>query len=91
MTLDDDLQNPPEEALVLIDRQCTAGTSCSAVDRKQAAGYRHAGSHLISMINRRVFGQPPGLTVSNFRILRRSVVDRIAAPGPRTPTSPVRR
>jgi hypothetical protein len=31
------------------------------------------------MINRRVFGQPPGLTVSNFRIMRREVADRIRA------------
>ena len=31
------------------------------------------------MINRRIFGQPPDLVVSNFRILRRDVVDRIFA------------
>ena len=31
------------------------------------------------MINRRVFAQPPGLAVSNFRVLRRDVVDRICA------------
>ena len=31
------------------------------------------------MINRRIFGQPPDLDVSNFRILRRDVVDRICA------------
>ena len=29
------------------------------------------------MVNRRIFAQPPGLAVSNFRILRRDVVDRI--------------
>ena len=48
-------------------------------ERKQAAGYRRLGSKLISMINRRIFGQPPDLAVSNFRILRRDVVDRICA------------
>ncbi len=31
------------------------------------------------MINRRVFGQPTDLDVSNFRIMRRDVVDRICA------------
>jgi hypothetical protein len=46
-------------------------------ERKQAPGYRRLGSSLISLINRRVFLQPPGLAVSNFRILRRDVVERI--------------
>ena len=32
---------------------------------------------MINVINRRVFEQPPGLAVSNFRILRRDVVERI--------------
>ena len=61
-------------------------------EQKQAAGYRRIGSKLIGMINRRIFGQPPDLVVSNFRILRRDVVDRIVrAPAPPTPTSPARR
>jgi glycosyltransferase involved in cell wall biosynthesis len=63
ITMDDDLQNPPEEALKLIDR----------------AGYRKLGTRLIGMINRRIFLQPPDLVVSNHRILRRDVVDRICA------------
>ena len=79
ITIDDDLQNPPEEALKLIE---TAHTGSHDVvfgrfERKQAAGYRRLGSKLISLINRRVFDQPPTLAVSNFRLLRRDVVDRI--------------
>jgi hypothetical protein len=31
------------------------------------------------MVNRRIFGQSRDLAVSNFRILRRDVVDRICA------------
>jgi glycosyltransferase involved in cell wall biosynthesis len=78
ITMDDDLQNPPDQALVLIEE---AMTGCDVVfgkfERKQAAGYRRLGSSMIAMINRRVFGQPADLAVSNFRILRRDVVDRI--------------
>jgi hypothetical protein len=48
-------------------------------ERKQHAGYRQLGSKMIGLINRRVFAQPPDLVVSNFRILRRDVVDRICA------------
>lgn len=79
ITLDDDLQNPPTEALKLID---TAHAGAHDVvfgrfERKQAAGYRRLGSKMISLINRRVFNQPSTLAVSNFRLLRRDVVDRI--------------
>lgn len=80
ITMDDDLQNPPDQALLLIDEAMTGkDVVFGEFERKQAAGYRRLGSKLISMINRRIFGQPPGLAVSNYRILRRDVVDRICA------------
>jgi polyisoprenyl-phosphate glycosyltransferase len=80
ITMDDDLQNPPEEALVLIDAAMQGhDVVFGRLERKRAPGYRKLGSKMISLINRRVFGQPPGLAVSNFRILRRDVVDRICA------------
>ncbi len=80
ITMDDDLQNPPDQVLVLIDAAMRGNDVVfGRFERKQAAGYRRLGTSLISSINRRVFGQPPGLVVSNFRILRRDVVDRIAA------------
>jgi hypothetical protein len=44
---------------------------------KEAAAHRTVGSKVIGLLNRRIFGQPPDLVVSNFRILRRDVVDRI--------------
>jgi glycosyltransferase involved in cell wall biosynthesis len=80
ITMDDDLQNPPEESLHLI-KEAMKGRDVvfGRFDRKQAAGYRRLGSQAISMINRRIFAQPPDLVVSNFRILRRDVVDRICA------------
>jgi glycosyltransferase involved in cell wall biosynthesis len=80
ITLDDDLQNPPDQALLLIDEAMTGKDLVFGVfERKQAAGYRRLGSRLIGMINRRIFNQPADLQVSNFRILRRDVVDRICA------------
>jgi glycosyltransferase involved in cell wall biosynthesis len=78
ITLDDDLQNPPDQALLLIERAMEGyDVVFGAFEVKQAAGYRRWGSKLISMINRKIFGQPANLSVSNFRILRRDVVDRI--------------
>jgi glycosyltransferase involved in cell wall biosynthesis len=80
ITMDDDGQNPPDQALLLIDEAMTGkDVVFGRFERKQHAGYRQLGSRLISLINRRVFAQPANLAVSNFRILRRDVVDRIAA------------
>jgi len=50
-----------------------------AFEQKQAARYRRLGSRLVGLVNRRVFDQPGDLVVSNFRVLRRDVVDRICA------------
>ena len=78
ITMDDDLQNPPDQVLLLIDRALEGhDVVFGRFERKQARGYRRIGSRLITVINRRVFEQPTGLAVSNFRILRRDVVERI--------------
>ncbi|MEQ7129288.1 glycosyltransferase family 2 protein [Actinopolymorpha sp. B11F2] len=80
ITMDDDLQNPPDQILVLIDAAMRGHDLVfGRFERKQAASYRRLGSKAITLINRRVFGQPADLAVSNFRILRRDVVDRISA------------
>lgn len=80
ITLDDDLQNPPDQALLLIDEAMRGRDLVfGKFERKQAAGYRRLGSKAISMVNRHIFDQPRNLAVSNFRILRRDVVKRICA------------
>jgi polyisoprenyl-phosphate glycosyltransferase len=80
ITMDDDMQNPPDQALVLIEEAMTGrDVVFGKYVVKQHSGIRRLGSHAISWTNRRVFGQPADLPVSNFRILRRDVVDRICA------------
>jgi glycosyltransferase involved in cell wall biosynthesis len=80
ITMDDDLQNPPDQALVLIEAAMRGhDVVFGRFERKQAPGYRRLGSKVIDLLNRRVFEQPPGLAVSNYRILRRDVVERICA------------
>jgi glycosyltransferase involved in cell wall biosynthesis len=80
VTMDDDLQNPPEEIIHLI-REAMNGSDVvfGKFRRKQAATHRNIGSKVIGLMNRKIFGQPTDLVVSNFRILRRDVVDRICA------------
>ncbi|MEJ7796179.1 MAG: glycosyltransferase family 2 protein [Nocardioides sp.] len=80
ITMDDDLQNPPDQALVLIDK-AMAGHEVvfGQFEQKAAGGVRRIGSRLIGVMNSRIFGKPADLVVSNFRILRRDVVNRIIA------------
>ncbi len=78
VTMDDDLQNPPDQVRLLIDEAMTGrDVVFGRFETKKAAPYRRLGSKLIGMMNRRIFGQPNDLVVSNFRILRRDVVERI--------------
>ncbi len=80
ITLDDDLQNPPEEMIHLI-RKIHEGYDLvfGRFAQKQHATHRRLGSRVVTWINRRVFDQPRDLTISNFRILTRDVVQRICA------------
>jgi len=78
ITMDDDLQNPPEEIIHLIEKAMTGPDVVFGRFRhKAASAQRTLGSKVIGLLNRRIFDQPPDLVVSNFRILRRDVVDRI--------------
>jgi glycosyltransferase involved in cell wall biosynthesis len=80
ITMDDDLQNPPDQIRLLIDEALTGrDVVFGAFETKSASRHRRLGSRLVTQINRRVFRQPPDLIVSNFRIIRRDVIDRINA------------
>jgi glycosyltransferase involved in cell wall biosynthesis len=78
ITMDDDLQNPPEEIIHLIHK---GGEGYDLVfgqfRSKQHASYRRVGTRIIGAINIRVFHKPDDLVLSNFRLIRRDVVDRI--------------
>lgn len=80
VTMDDDLQNPPEEIAKLIAKAEEGhDLVMGEFQQKRHASYRRLGSKLIRKINQRIFGQEPDLVLSNFRLIRRDVVDRICA------------
>ena len=87
VTLDDDLQNPPEEIVHLIEQASDDGNDAvfARFQQKQASGTRKLGTRVIEVINRRVFGQPADLSVTNFRLIRRDVVDRVCDDRSATP------
>jgi glycosyltransferase involved in cell wall biosynthesis len=80
VTLDDDGQNPPEEIAHLID-QAAEGHDLviGRFKEKRHPFYRRLGTRLVGAINRRIFYDQKGLVLTNFRLIRRDVVDRVCA------------
>lgn len=81
ITMDDDLQNPPSEIVHLVNKTLEGDYDVvfGKFRQKQHVTYRRAGSDVIQRINRRVFGLPTDIVATNFRILRRDVVDAICS------------
>lgn len=77
VTLDDDLQNPPEEIpkLIAAAEQQGADVVYGVPDAKEHEQWRNAGSRLVNMFFRLVFRSR--VTVTSFRIVRRELIDCI--------------
>ncbi|MBP2109882.1 glycosyltransferase family 2 protein [Paenibacillus silagei] len=78
ITMDDDLQNPPEEIPNLLN-EINKGYDCiigKAVDKKHAR-YRNFGSFIIGKSYEKIFGKPRNIKMSSFRILSRPLVESL--------------
>lgn len=80
ITMDDDLQHPPEEIPTLIE----AIESDPEVDvvigkysRKQHSALRNLGTRLHDRLDRIIFNKPAGLALTSLRIINRTVLDEI--------------
>ena len=78
ITMDDDLQNPPEEIIHLI-RKINEGYDLVFAEfhQKQHGLVRRWGTKLIGSLNNRIFHKPKNITLTNFRIFTRQVADRM--------------
>lgn len=77
VTMDDDLQNPPEEISKLLS---TIRTSCADLvygvyERKQHACWRNLGSTLVGKFHKRVLKVP--FEPTSFRIIKRRLLESI--------------
>jgi glycosyltransferase involved in cell wall biosynthesis len=78
ITLDDDLQNPPEEIIHLVNALANGHDVVFGRFReKQHSQVRTIGSFIIQLINNRIFKCPNNIVPTNFRLIRRDVIDRI--------------
>ncbi len=83
VTMDDDGQNPADEIGALIDVAEAGGHDVvfGRFDRKKSSLSRAIGTRLMGWMNRRIFGKPKDLAVTNFRLLHRDVALRILDSG----------
>ena len=78
ITMDDDLQNPPDEIAKLIYAvQGGYDLVIGHFESKRHPLVRRVGSQFVGWLNRKVFDVNDHLVLTNFRIIHRSVVDRI--------------
>jgi dolichol-phosphate mannosyltransferase/undecaprenyl-phosphate 4-deoxy-4-formamido-L-arabinose transferase len=79
ITMDDDLQNPPEEIPKLIYALDASHLDlvCGVPEKKEQSRIRNAGSFLFFYLLSRIFKLDRAFQMSNFRIIRRRVVDEI--------------
>jgi glycosyltransferase involved in cell wall biosynthesis len=79
ITMDDDLQNPPEEIIHLINKIKEGNDAVFArFKEKKHPFVRKMGTKIIGYINRKVFRKPANITLTNFRIISKEVVVRIS-------------
>lgn len=79
VTLDDDLQNPPEEIPKMIKAIKKTNVDCvigKPIHKKHSL-YRNIGSFIVGLIYSIVFKKPTNLKMSSFRIIDRRVVNEI--------------
>tara|TARA_B110000046_G_scaffold74336_1_gene82296 strand:- start:1222 stop:2160 length:939 start_codon:yes stop_codon:yes gene_type:complete len=80
ITMDDDLQNPPEELHHLIEKINEGYDLVFAeFNQKMHAGFRKLGTRLVSYFNNKIFGKPKDLKLTNFRIFTRATANRLIA------------
>lgn len=82
ITMDDDLQNPPEEIPKLINgmkQHPQMDGIIAAYSGRNHSFWRRMGSRAVRTINRLISNKPPHLQTTSFRLLRRIFVDAISA------------
>jgi polyisoprenyl-phosphate glycosyltransferase len=80
ITMDDDLQNPPSEIIHIVNKinqNEDTDLVFGKFREKKHAGYRKLGSKLIGYLNEKVFNKPKDITLTNFRIAKKDVIDRV--------------
>ena len=86
VTMDDDLQQDPEDIVHLLAK---AGEGHDLViaryRRKQHAAYIRFASAIVTRVNRLLYRLPPGFVMTSFKLIEREVANRMIAHEPTDP------
>ena len=79
ITMDDDLQNPPEDVIKLYDHARNGGWDVvyTRYAVKQHEGWRNLGSRFANAVADRLLDKPKGLYLSSFRCMSAMVVQAV--------------
>lgn len=80
ITMDDDLQHPPEEIPKLINEineRDDLDVVIGAYDSKKHGIVRNLGTYMSGLLTTRVFGNDRNLKLTSFRIMRRFIVENL--------------
>jgi undecaprenyl-phosphate 4-deoxy-4-formamido-L-arabinose transferase len=80
ITMDDDLQNPPEEVLRLYDHARLGDWDVvyTRYAKKEHEGWRNLGSRFANKVADQLLDKPKGLYLSSFRCMSALVVEQVA-------------
>lgn len=82
VTMDDDLQNPPEDIPKLLDAIANGyDLAIGSYEHKKHSAVRNAGGGLVDRVLRKIFGLPPDFQLTSFRAVRREVVENVCHMG----------
>ncbi len=77
ITMDDDLQHPPEEIPTLVAALGSHDVVIAAPEARRHAAHKNLGSVAMGWILRAVFKPPPGYVASAFRLMRDTVANHL--------------
>ena len=80
ITMDDDLQHPPEEIPTLIEKMNSSediDVVIGAYDTKKHGPIKKFGSWLMNMTSNIIYGKSHNLKLTSFRLMKRYVVDNL--------------
>ncbi len=82
ITMDDDLQNPPEEIPKLVEAIDSGyDLAIGAYEEKKHTGFRNAGGRFIDWTLRKIFKLPSEFQLTSYRAVRKVVIDNVCRMG----------
>lgn len=81
ITMDDDLQHPPEEIPKLIEKMNSSDdidVVIGAYDSKKHGPVKKLGTKMMNLLSNSIYKKPKDLKITSFRLMKRYVIDNLS-------------